>query len=873
MITNRVNFVASRIKPNPIFTDYWVDLSEDENGRIVKVKVGDNWVNVLNGGGGTGGTSNYNDLINKPKVNGQELVGNIIIEGEQGPKGDPGPQGYPGEKGAPGLPGKQGPAGKDGIDGTNGDSAYQIAKNNGFVGSESEWLNSLKGERGLKGDTGDTGPIGPQGEPGKPGKDGITPDTSLFATKQELNGKQDELKSGINIATINGQDITKGGDVTINGGGGGTSDYNTLTNKPKIDGVILSGNKTLDELNIQPKGDYATKSEIPSVDVNKLYVDTALTKKVDKVNGKSLISDSEITRLSKVDNFTLTKTKVENVLTGDVLTHSHATQLAQALTNYVKKVSGKDLSTNDFTNALKNKLESLENYNDTAVQHSIQAINSRIDTLVGTSASSAIDTFNEIEAFLTGITDTQSLIKMLSDLKSEIISLIPSLKGYAKETWVTQKITEAQLSGGEVDLTPYATKEELKGYQPKGNYLTSVPSEYVTESELNLKGYLTEHQDITSKLDKSVYDVDKPKFALKTEIPKDYLTAKDIENKADKSEIPSIEGLATKSEISDMATKTWTNQQGFLKEHQSLTNYALKTDIKTKTSQLTNDSGFISSIPREYVTENELSQKGFLTEHQDISGKLDSSVYNVDKSTFATKEQLEVLSSQGAKIFDATPVLNALQQEPPNNVVTPEFYDSLTKALKEKNIVYIGPQDINTGSYIVNGWFLSTSYIIIFCQLNANLGFECTIAKDDFIVFGNETTFDTFYQESTTKSNIDAEFNSIKTTLSNCATKTDLANKADEVKVIDNGVSNTILEIKPNTLYVWGEVAELTITLAAPTDARIANEYMFQFTSGTQATKLTIPQEIKWIGSIPKIEAGKTYQVSIVNGIGVLGGV
>ena len=33
----------------------------------------------------------------------------------------------------------------------NGDSAYQLAVNNGFIGTEEEWLASLKGEPGEKG--------------------------------------------------------------------------------------------------------------------------------------------------------------------------------------------------------------------------------------------------------------------------------------------------------------------------------------------------------------------------------------------------------------------------------------------------------------------------------------------------------------------------------------------------------------------------------------------------------------------------------------------------------------------------------------------------------------------------------------------------
>lgn len=54
--------------------------------------------------------------------------------------------------------------------------------------------------------------------------------------------------------------------------------------------------------------------------------------------------------------------------------------------------------------------------------------------------------------------------------------------------------------------------------------------------------------------------------------------------------------------------------------------------IPTKASQLTNDSGYITSteltakgyltaVPSEYITETELSGKGYLTQHQDISGK------------------------------------------------------------------------------------------------------------------------------------------------------------------------------------------------------------------------------------------------------------
>ena len=78
-------------------------------------------------------------------------------------------------------------------------------------------------------------------------------------------------------------------------------------------------------------------------------------------------------------------------------------------------------------------------------------------------------------------------------------------------------------------------------------------------------------------------------------------------------------------------------------------------------------------------------------------------------------------------------------------------------------------------------------------------------------------------------------------------------------------------ELAPNTYYRWGEISALTITLAEPADTTITNEYCFEFASGETATTLTVPDTIHWVQG-PSIEAGKTYQVSILNGIGVICG-
>lgn len=94
--------------------------------------------------------------------------------------------------------------------------------------------------------------------------------------------------------------------------------------------------------------------------------------------------------------------------------------VALARQTMVEAQAGKGLSANDFTDALKAKLEGLSNYDDTEVRSLITVINGRLDTILGDGASTAIDTFNEIEAFLAGITDTQTLTGLLQEQKQTI---------------------------------------------------------------------------------------------------------------------------------------------------------------------------------------------------------------------------------------------------------------------------------------------------------------------------------------------------------------------------------------------------------------------------------------------------------------------
>ena len=181
---------------------------------------------------------------------------------------------------------------------------------------------------------------------------------------------------------------------------------------------------------------------------------------------------------------------------------------------------------------------------------------------------------------------------------------IPSLDGYATETYVQNKIAEASLSGGEVDLSGYATKDELKTKANKSDIPTK------TSQLTNDSGYLTAHQNISGKADKSYVDAELAKKSDKTH-------SHSYDDLSDKPVIPSIDNLATKKELTDgLATKSNTGHthSQYLTEHQDISGKADKSEIPTKTSQLTNNSGFITSIPNEYITESELNEKGYATE-------------------------------------------------------------------------------------------------------------------------------------------------------------------------------------------------------------------------------------------------------------------
>ena len=146
--------------------------------------VGGQWVNngAIQGPKGDPGETGPQGPKGDPGDTGpQGPKGDPGEAGPQGPKGDPGETGPQGPKGDPGKAGPQGPKGDPGDTGdkgAQGKSAYDLWLEAGNVGTEADFLLSLKGNpgdtgpQGPKGDPGDTGPQGPKGDPGDTGPQG-----------------------------------------------------------------------------------------------------------------------------------------------------------------------------------------------------------------------------------------------------------------------------------------------------------------------------------------------------------------------------------------------------------------------------------------------------------------------------------------------------------------------------------------------------------------------------------------------------------------------------------------------------------------------------------------------------------------------------
>lgn len=120
------------------------------------------------------------------------------------------------------------------------------------------------------------------------------------------------------------------------------------------------------------------------------------------------------------------------------------------------------------------------------------------------------------------------------------------------------------VTGSQLNVDNLVTKDELNSK----NYLTQHQSleDYVTKSELDNKHYLTQHQDISNLATKQELQ----------EVSNRQVTV-DTSNLATKEELNQLRG--SQPNVDNLVTKDELNSKGYLTQHQSLEEYAKKTEL------------------------------------------------------------------------------------------------------------------------------------------------------------------------------------------------------------------------------------------------------------------------------------------------------
>ena len=133
---------------------------------------------------------------------------------------------------------------------------------------------------------------------------------------------------------------------------------------------------------------------------NSKYTGAEVEALLDAANGKQdKIADLDAIRSGAAAGATaLQSVPAEYITESELTAKGYAT--TSALNDKVDKVTGKGLSTEDFTTALKSKLEGLTNYDDAEISNAVSSLQSQLNTLVSGNVNDAINSFNEIIAFL-----------------------------------------------------------------------------------------------------------------------------------------------------------------------------------------------------------------------------------------------------------------------------------------------------------------------------------------------------------------------------------------------------------------------------------------------------------------------------------------
>lgn len=523
-----------------------------------------------------------------------------------------------------------------GAQGIQGLSAYQVAVQHGFEGTEAEWLISLKGEKGETGPKGDkgntgekgaTGERGPQGLQGERGLQGVQGEKGEQGIQGPVGPKGEQGEQG--IQGIQGPAGPQGPVGPKGDTGSGLNIKGELDSESQLPQEGVSGDAWLIAGNL-----YVFVGENGNVESNPKWSNVGSIQGPAGPTGPKGEQGEPGPKGEPGDNgapgiqgpkgetgekgekgdpgsdASVTKQNVEAVLTGDITSHNHDSRYIS------KNNTGTYTPTADYHPATKKYVDDTVAAVDVTEQISGKAdktyVDSKLDTKVDKEEGKGLSTNDYSD------NDRQKV--------SNIVDYVTTMRSTTSMNTMGLSLDKKNVITGSIYTTGSITF----------NSASSKSAGVLTASYFEKLDALPSAEELDQKINTAIGSVYKVKGSVANyeALPKDNVTIGDVYNLEDTGA----------NYVATSTTPDWDK----LSETVDLNGYLTKTDAASTYQPKGN---YLTSVPEEYVTETELTAKGYATTTQ-VNTKLDSSAYTATDVLSKVKTVDGVGSGLDADLLD-----------------------------------------------------------------------------------------------------------------------------------------------------------------------------------------------------------------------------